>query len=63
MTPMETALMASIVGQVVDVMQDYRVRRLRWMKEHPEHLGDDDAVPEELTREAEAAKIISLLIG
>jgi len=63
MTPMESALVAQEVASVVEIMQDYRMRRLRWMKEHPEHIGDDDATPADLTREAEAAKIIAHLMG
>ncbi len=61
MRPAKSMLLAQDVAGILDIMQDYRMRRLRWMKEHPEHIGDDDAVPAELTREAEAAAIIDKL--
>ena len=43
------------------VMADYRMRRLRWMKDHPEQIGDGDDLPEELSREAEARAILTVL--
>lgn len=49
------------VEAIVSIMQDYRMRRLRFMKSCPESITDESIVPPSLSREAEATDIISKL--
>lgn len=51
------------VEAIVSIMQDFRFRRLRFMKEHPESITDESRVPLSLSREAEATDIIDKLFN
>ena len=51
------------VEAIVAVMQDYRFRRLKFMKACPESITDESKVPPSLSREAEATDIIDKLFN
>jgi ribosomal protein S18 acetylase RimI-like enzyme len=46
-----------IEEQIVDVFQDFRNRRLRYMVSDPQSIRDEDRVPDELSRLAEARAV------
>jgi hypothetical protein len=51
----------SEVEAVVAVITDFRAQRLRYMKENPASITDEDELPVSLSREAEALRIIHAL--
>jgi hypothetical protein len=50
-----------MIRDVVDIMMDYRHRRMKWMIQNPQDAGEDDKTPSDLTRDAEAAAIIDFV--
>lgn len=55
---MQKPAVEPIEETVKKIMRDFRYRRMRHMVDHPESITDDDKVPEELGRHAEAAAIV-----
>ncbi len=48
-----------LAREVVDIMMDFRTKRMMWMIANPQDAGEDGKTPKSLTREAEAAAIIA----
>ncbi len=52
---------APIEEQIVRVFKDFRYRRLKHAVDHPESITNEDLIPENLSRHAEAVEVLRVV--